>query len=237
MRGSYWTVLASGLVLLAGCATTKVTEVKGTSSGFLGKDYALLTPGDTAQGQAGLRYYDPAAQWRTYTKVMIDPVTFWGDDAGKVSAADQQELSTYFTGALTKAFSEKFEAVTAPGPGVLRVQVAIVDAESSTPGLRTVSLVLPQARLLTAAGSAAAGKQLFAGTLQVEGKVIDAATGKLLSASIARAVGGTNPSAAAQSTWGDAQNAMDLFSARAAENFHALTTGAATPEQLPLKKK
>ena len=67
------------LALLAtGCATTEMATVKPVSSGFLGNDYALLTPGETAKGQAGLRYFNPAAQWRRYNKVMIEPVTFWG---------------------------------------------------------------------------------------------------------------------------------------------------------------
>ena len=55
-----------------------MATVKPVSSGFLGNDYALLTPGETAKGQAGLRYFNPAAQWRRYNKVMIEPVTFWG---------------------------------------------------------------------------------------------------------------------------------------------------------------
>ena len=85
----------------------------------------------------------------------------------KISAEDQHALSTDFRSALDKAFSEKFQVVSIPGPGVMKLQVAVVDAESATPGLRTISLVLPQARLLTMAGSAATGTQLFAGALQV----------------------------------------------------------------------
>jgi hypothetical protein len=42
---------APGLALLAsGCATTQVAPVKPISSGFLGADDALLTPGETAHG-------------------------------------------------------------------------------------------------------------------------------------------------------------------------------------------
>ena len=223
------------IVMLAACATTTIEPVKGTGSGFLGKDYALLTPGETSKGQAGLRYYNPAARWREYIKIIVDPVTFWGDEVSAVPAVDQQALSTYFNGALDKAFAEKFQVVTVPGPGVMKLQVAIVDAESATPGLRTISLVLPQARLLTAVGSAASGKQVFAGALQVEAKLTDAATGRLLAASVARGVGGGHVTAAAQVSWGDAENAMDLFSTRAAANVYALTSGAATAAQLPLQ--
>jgi hypothetical protein len=37
-------------LLASGCATTQVAPVKPISSGFLGADDALLTPGETAHG-------------------------------------------------------------------------------------------------------------------------------------------------------------------------------------------
>ena len=228
-------VLVLGLgLLVTGCATTTMSDVGPTRSGFLGKDYALLTPGDVSKGEAGLRYYNPAAQWRTYAKVLIEPVTFWGDEAGKIEPADQQALGAYFNDSLQRALGEKFELATSPAPGVLRLQVAVVDATAATPGLRTVSLVVPQARTLTTASSLVTGKQAFAGALELEAKLTDAASGQLLSAVVARGVGGGSMKAAAQWKWGDAENAIDLFSKRAASNLHALTTGRATPAELPL---
>jgi hypothetical protein len=229
-----WVLMLGLGLLITGCATTTQSEVGPTRSGFLGKDYALLTPGDVAKGEAGLRYYNPAAQWHTYTKVLIEPVTFWGDEAGKIEPADQQALGAYFNESLQKALGEKFEIVTSPGPGVLRLQVAVVDATAATPGLRTVSLVVPQARTLATASSMVTGKQAFAGALELEAKLTDAATGQLLSAVVARGVGGGSMKAAAQWKWGDAENAMDLFSRRAASNLHALTAGQATPADLPV---
>jgi len=240
IRMGYLTVVMGAALLVAACATTTNEPVKtaaagANGSGFLGKDYALLTPGETSKGQAGLRYYNPATRWAQYSKVMVDPVTFWGDEAGKVPAADQQALSAYFNTALEKAFKEKFEVVTAPAPGVAKLQLAVVDVEAATPGLRTISMVAPQARLLSTVGSAASGKQVFAGSLQVETRLVDASTGQLLAAAVARSVGGTSMKTAAQWQWGDAENAMNDFSARAAANLHALTSGSATPAQLPVK--
>jgi len=110
----------------------------------------------------------------------------------------------------------------------------VTDVESATPGLRTISLVVPQARLLNTVQSLATGKQLFAGSLQVEAKLTDASTGKLLSAAVARGVGGGSLKAAAQVQWGDAENAMDLFARRTAKGLAALTSGTATPADLPL---
>lgn len=228
-------VIALGLaIVLGGCATVKNVAVEGNPSGFMGKDAAVLMPGEVAKGQAGLRYYNPAAKWQTYNKVLLEPVTFWGDEGSKVAPQTQQDLGSYFNTSLQKSFGEKFEVVTAPGPGVMKLQIAVIDAESATPGLRTVSLVIPQARVLSTVGSAAMGKQVFAGTLQVEAKLTDAQTGQLLSAVVARSIGGAAMKAAAQWEWGDAENAMDLFSKRAANNLQALTAGKATAADLPL---
>ncbi len=232
--------LAVGMLCLAltaaGCASSEMEAVQKPQSGFLGKDYALLTPGDVSKGQVGLRYFNPAAQWRQYNKVIIEPVTFWGDDATKVPPSDQQALCTYFNGALEKELSQKFQIVTNPGPGVAKLQVAITDADAATPGLRTVSLVIPQARLLSAVGSLATGKTVFAGSLQGQMKLTDAVTGQVLAESVGRAVGTSAiQNVAAPMEWGDAQNAMDLFSKKMAVNLYALTTGAATPAQLPVE--
>jgi len=107
--------------------------VKAPTSSFLGPDARLLTPGDVSKGQAGLRYFNPAAQWQQYKSVLIEPVTFWGDETSKVAPSDQQALAAYFKGALDKEFGEKFQVVSEPGPGVVRVQFAITDAEAATP--------------------------------------------------------------------------------------------------------
>jgi len=215
--------------MATGCAVTEMRSVTKTpDSGFLGKDASLLTPGDISKGQVGLRYFNPSAQWRQYTKIIIEPVTFWGDDTTKVKPPDQQALATYFRGAFEKEFAQQFEIVTTPAPGVVRLQVAITDAEAATPGMRSISVIVPQMRLLNAVQSMATDKQVFAGGLQAEMK-------QLLSAAVGRAMGGGSIKAAAQVEWGDVQNAMDFFAKRAATNFKALTTGRATVAELPVE--
>lgn len=87
-----WSLCVAGLV--AGCAVTQQQAVKSSNlSGFLG-DYSKLTPGGSEQ--AGLRYINPDVQWTQYKQIVIEPVTFWGGEATKVSAADQQALCNFF---------------------------------------------------------------------------------------------------------------------------------------------
>lgn len=218
---------------LEGCATTKQASLKHVNeSGFLG-DYSRLTPGDSAKGQALLRYVNANARWTQYQAVIVEPVTFWGDDRSKLPPSAQQALTTYFRSALEKQFGTKFKVVDAPGPGVMKIQVAITDAESATPVLRTVSLVVPQARALNTLQSVATGHWAFAGGCQIEARLSDASSGQTLGEMVDRRVGGSSMKAAAQWEWGDVQNAMDAWATEYAARVSAWTAGKAAPGNPP----
>ena len=64
---------------------------------------------------------NPSASWRHYTKIIVDPVTFWGSDTTKVSAAEQQALTDYFFQVLREQLGQKFQLVDEAGPGVMRM--------------------------------------------------------------------------------------------------------------------
>jgi len=220
-------------IVASGCYVTQQASVESvTKSGFLG-DYWMLTPGNTEKGQALLRYINPAANWRQYNRIIIDPVVFYGDDKSKISPDNQLALTTYFHAALEKDFAQKFQVVDQPGPGVMKLQVAITDAESATPVLRTVSLIVPQARVLSRLGELVTGSFAFSGEAQVEARLTDAATGQTLGEVVDKRLGGNNVKAAAQWQWGDAENAMDAWAQTFSSRIYAWTTGAAAPGDPP----
>jgi len=226
-------VALSVTFVASGCYVTQQASVESvTKSGFLG-DYSKLTPGNTDKGQALLRYINPAANWRQYNKVTIDPVVFYGDDKTKISPDQQLALTTYFHAALEKDCAGKFQVVDQPGPGVMKLQVAVTDAESATPVLRTVSLVIPQARVLNRLGQLVTGSFAFSGEAQVEARLTDATTGQTLAEVVDKRLGGNNIKAAAQWQWGDAENAMDAWAQMFATRVYAWTTGAAAPGDPP----
>lgn len=220
-------------LMVGGCAATQQASLGSVKkSGFLG-DYSRLKPGDASKGQALLTYINPDARWSQYKKVMIDPVTYWGDDNSKFLPPDQHALTTYFRSALETQFSAKFHIVDAPGPGVLKLHVAITDASSAVPGLRTVSLIVPQARALNTLQSVATDKWAFAGSCEIEGRLSDAATGQMLGEMVDKRLGGGALSSAVQWQWGDAKNALDAWAAKYAARVSAWTTGAAAPGTAP----
>jgi hypothetical protein len=211
-------------LLLSGCAQTVApspniiqrasgeTPAPPPPSGFLGNDYSLLTPPTAGSDQqAMLRYVNPSANWASYNKIMIAPVTFWAADDSKVSAADQQALCNYMYTVMVTDLGKTFTIVDQPGPGVLKVSGALTDASSAVPVLRSISVVVPQARALSVIKMAATGTYAFVGSAEGALKVNDSVTGQLLAAAVDKRVGGASIKNVAVWQWGDAENAMNFW--------------------------
>jgi hypothetical protein len=174
-------VLAGGSAALAAPPTTWENLVQVKSKKF------------------GLVYLAPGADFRAYTKVMLDPteVAFhkdWAKDynrdkrgvSGRVSDSDIQKAvaggGSTATDIFTKAFTDGgYAVVTTPGPDVLRVRTALINIRVSAPDI-------PQAgRTQSFAGEAGEA------TLVVE--VRDSVTSDLLGRAVDRQWAGDNSSA------------------------------------------
>jgi len=223
--------LATGLAsmvlvgwLLAGCSQTAapapniMQRVQGETpaapppSGFLGNDYSLLTPpAEGSDQKAMLRYVNANVTWSSYNQILIAPVTFWAADDSKISAADQQTLCNYAYNEFVKVLGKNFILASQPGPGVMKVSVALTDATTATPGLRSISVVVPQARVLSAVKMLATGSYAFVGSAQGAFKANDSVSGQLLAAAVDERLGGTSVTNVDVFKWGDAENAIDYW--------------------------
>jgi hypothetical protein len=231
-RMQSWTLvsaIALGALSLTACTTTQKAPIDATSAncGLLGDVCGQLTPG--GKEQASLRYINPSAQWTRYNKVLIEPVTFWGGDTTSVSAADQQMLVNYFSQQLREQLGKKFEVVDQAGPGVMKLTAAMTDAETATPGLRSISMIIPQAHMLSNLKYLATGTFPFVGGAQAEAKISDATTGELLAAVVDKRIGGGSFKSGFQWQWGDAENAIDEWCETLTERLSSWTAGTATP--------
>jgi hypothetical protein len=219
-------LVATCLALSVGaCSVTEQAKPAQVQfSGFLG-DYTDLKPTDN-KDLVLLRYINPAAPWSSYTAVRLEPVTFWADPNSPVSLATQQMLTDYayqkFAAALT---AKGFRLTDQSGPGVLVVRMALTDASSATPILRTISVVVPQARLLSAASSLITGQFAFTGAIQTEGEAIDATTGTKEAAWVDKRFGGASIKNANVWKWGDAEKAIDLWADLGATRLADLKQG------------
>jgi Protein of unknown function (DUF3313) len=236
-----WAVAAMALLVLPGCSTTvesppevaKTVEAGGSLpaavTGFLGPDASKLAPGP--EGGAALAWINPNAQWNKYDKILLEPVQFWAAEDSTVSTADQETLTGYFYNSLKTNLQKSFTLVNQPGPGVMRLQVALMDATTATPVLRSISVVIPQARILNGAQSLATGSYAFVGSAEAEMKASDSVTGELLAEAVDKRAGGLGLKSAASFRWGDAQNAMDYWAERIPQRLQELKTGTSAPTQ------
>jgi hypothetical protein len=217
------------ILLVTGCSTTQrvtVREEPGICA-FLGEVCHELQPG--APGEAGLRWVNPTSDPTQYTKVIVEVVGLFGTDVSKVPPADQERLTALFQQSLTDALATKYQVVDQSAPGTVQLQVVILDAEAATPGLRSVSMAIPQARLLGTGYYAVSGNYPFVGGGQAAFKATDAVTGQVLGAGVDRRVGGGAIQTAAQWQWGDAENVVKAWSQLLADGMYAYTSGARKP--------
>ncbi|MGH7841284.1 MAG: DUF3313 domain-containing protein [Candidatus Binataceae bacterium] len=244
MLAMNYVMLAAGAVALAlmlgaiGCSTTQqeqpniIEKVQGVNnpvpafSGFLG-DYSYLQRG--GEGQALYRYVAPGVDWAQYKSVIIDPVTFWGAQDSSVSPEVQQELTAYFYNKLHESMAKYFTVVDAPGPSVMRLQVAITDASSAIPVLRTASVLIPQMRVVGRLKELVTGSFAFVGSARGEMKLTDSVSGAILAEALDQQMGGNAIKTAATWQWQDAERAMDHWCDLMATRLNELhTTGAIT---------
>jgi len=209
------------LLILSGCSTTvestpevaKTVEAGGSLppdvTGFMGDTASKLTPGP--EGGAALRYVNPNVQWSKYTKIQLMPVEFWAAADSKVSTADQQTLTTYFFNTLKTDLSKNYTVVDQPGPDTIKLRVALMDATTATPGLRSLSVVVPQLKVINVAQSMVTGSYAFVGSAEAEMIASDSTTGEVLAAALDKRAGGAGLKGAASFQWGDSQNAMDYW--------------------------
>jgi hypothetical protein len=97
----------------------------------------------------------------------------------------------------------------------MRIQWAIVDADSSKPVRNTLSTIVPIGMGLSVIKLAAVGKQLGVGEITVQMKVTDASTGELLAAALDRRVGGKDITEL-WSSWYNANAGLQYWAKRTA---------------------
>jgi hypothetical protein len=182
-------IVAAAAMQLWGCATGSV-QARNVDV----KNSPLVNPDILIEGkdnQALYRYVNPAADFKKYNKIMIDPVLVLKDgELDKDEMANYQTLANNAFVFLTKQLEQDYKIVQAPEPGTLRLQAAIIDADNAKPIRNTLSTLMPIGIGISIIKYAATGKQSGVGEITAEMKITDATTGELEAAALDRRVGG-----------------------------------------------
>jgi hypothetical protein len=144
MKKSLIALLVSSSLLLAACVTTGTSSSSDTPvrhSGFL-SDYSKLRPVEGKEGV--MRHIDGSANLRAYNKLYIDPVQIVVTPDGPYKGV-QPEAQKRITDSFYKAFADSvtpaYKIVSAPGPDVMRVRLAISGVQPVSPALEASDFI------------------------------------------------------------------------------------------------
>lgn len=194
---------------LSACMKTKQARYMDENTKTILIDRSLLDYG--GYDEALLRYANPKADYKKYTSVMIDPVImFKPKNASKEELADLKALSSNCYSYLVKELGSDYKIVKDPAPGVLKIQVAILDAETSDPTMDTITTILPFGAAFSIVKTFVTGKPSAVGEISGEMKITDAATGEVLFAGADRRAGGKSLGGISDS-WHDANAVMEYW--------------------------
>jgi hypothetical protein len=209
MKINFTVILAMmiGLCLFAGAGWTAEEEM--TKSGFL-QDYSLLRSDDPMKAVNWV-YVNVKADYSTYNKIMLDDVVFFiskDADYKGFEAKELADLGKAFHMAIIMNLRGAYEFTDTPGPGVMRIRVAVTNLVPSSSVAGTVTTIVPVGLVLSAAKKAATGSHIGMGEVAIEGEIIDAQTNEILGAVIDSKAGKKYKVGKSTSKWG---HAVDIF--------------------------
>jgi hypothetical protein len=216
----------------AGCTATRERRGAPEESGFL-HGYSQLQK--NPDYPASLIYFKPGVYWANYDSVQLESAGLWGNESTKLSEEDRQMLTDTLYKSLYDELSKYFKVTSKPGPNALRLRVAMTQEKGAKVGLRTITTVVPQMRLLGSAVGLAADTATTVGSATVEIEALDPATNQQVAAAVdSRAGTKVLFAKRAYQTWGDVEAACQYWSKRIAFQLARMGVkrlpGAAFPE-------
>jgi hypothetical protein len=174
----------SAALLLGGCATSGTGGASGTA-GYAG----ILSQPDrlepVAEGDSALIWIEPGVDFSKYDKFLIERIQVrLADNAAAVDPTELKALTDYLYKAMVKALQPTYKVVTKPGPGVLRIRIAITNLVPTQTEYSVAALVIPYATVVDLASGAAAGGPVgstaYLGRTGIAGSLIEAQSNRVV---------------------------------------------------------
>jgi Protein of unknown function (DUF3313) len=204
------TLFAAVTALLGGCVQKPAQPDVINVSGLI-PITDTRTPGVRA-------YRAPNLDRSKYHGLYVEPTTLSaGADAGfgDVSLADRQRIADKLTEEMQRVLASNFRILTAPGPGVVRLQMTLIGINESKPLLSEALRLTPVGLVMSAAHAAGDKPAAFTGSINMAAVAYDSGTGQVLAAW----QGVFAPSATDLTSGVTSLRAAELSTTRAAEAF------------------
>ena len=226
----------------SGTVASEATAANVARVGFI-TNYARLAP---MPGGGGLLCWrDGGVNWKQYDKVMFERIQVFIKPGSQnaVDPSDLKMLIDYFHADLVKAVQGSVQVVTAPGPGVLRVRIALTNLVPTNTIASLAGTAAPYGFVAEIGSGAATGRPVgstpYLGQTGMEAQFRDGASGNVVAECADTEIGlkyaadmNAGAAGAAESwvsgymdsfsQWTYAKNAFDKWSADFARRFAQL---------------
>ena len=246
--------LALAAAFVSGCAAPGSGNAGVTASDERAKvsNVGFLTEPGKLKVQAAnggfLCWRQSGINWKSYDKVMIEriQVAFRPGTQNTVDPTDLKMLVDYFHADLVKALTGQVQLVNAPGPGVLRVRIALTNLVPTNTIASLAGTAAPYGFVAEIGSGAATGRPVgstpYLGQTGMEAQFRDGATGNVIAECADTEIGlkyaadlNAGATGVAESwvsgyldsfsQWTYAKNAFDKWSADFARRFAQLRAG------------
>ena len=200
----------ASIALIMGMQVIAAEKVGET--GFL-QDYSLLSEVDP-DNLVNRVYIKEGVDWSAYDTILLDDVVFFIADDAKYKgfeAAELAELGTAFQQSVVINLAGAYEFTDTPGPGVLRIRMAVTNLVPNNSVTGTVSTIMPIGLGLSVVKKAVTGTHIGMGEVAFEGELIDAQTGEILGAVVDSKTGEKYKVAKSISKWGHVRDVFNTW--------------------------
>jgi Protein of unknown function (DUF3313) len=163
-------------------------------------------------------YQAPDFDRSRYRALLIEPATVYrGSDAefGGVAEQDRQRIAALLTSEFKRVLGAEFRVVDQAGPGVVRIDLALIGIDQSNPVLSTALRLTPVGLVVSASRTVQSKAAPFTGSINVAGVAYDSQSGAVVSAVQAL----ISPAAVNVTSGLTPLRAAELSTTRAAEAF------------------
>jgi hypothetical protein len=178
-------------------------------SGFL-QDYSLLGK-DNMMKKADKIYINKKTDFEKYDQIMLDDIVFMIADEAKFKGFEAKELADLadaFSKAIMMNLAGLYEFTDKPGPGVMRLRVALTNLNPNNPVTGTITTIIPVGILASGVKKGATGDHIGMGEVSFEGEMIDSQSGEILAAVMDAESGKKYKVTKSVSKWG---HTVDIF--------------------------
>lgn len=147
----------------------------------------------------------------TYNKVILEEVVIYSKD-GESDTEIAGKATSYLSRGLTELLKSKGVAASEPGPGVLRLKLAITGAEKSAEDLKAYNFV-PVAAVFRGAQAATGNVSTYIDTM-FEAEMVDSVSGDRVAAIVAKGIEETEKRTGDELSFDDVKPTLDKWLAQ-----------------------